>query len=539
MNSREEEEMESLKMEEMSSHSTSSALSGYEDEHKHYKHHHQQQAEGEGEAVEYWKEENLDDSLSSSSSSSSSHLRSSLGEELFPTNTEYRDGWLILLYVLTTVAFLVLGIVGFYLQPPPEVASQDASGMKRMMMTDDPNNNNNNDQQGGGEEDQEVDWFWPIFMSFVTIVVSSLATMAGVYLALRYTPKGYIIFSFVGTSVAALTVSIVAFVYHDWSLAVPWLLVSLLIGGLLFGVWYRGRLAFAQLLLATQAYLINRFSMVLAPAFLSLVPQIVLSMIFITVLNVTWWMGWPAMVFCLFYFYWTSTIITSLVHMTASGTFAAWYFSTMDSNLEPAQATLAAFKRAITSSFGSVCLSALILAIVKTLEAVARDRWQRISANIALGFLNYLNRYALTYCAIYGSTLYQAAKQIFHMFEHHGFKAVLQDNITFMVSSMSMVTGGLVGLLAGGLSALALAPGRSEDDDAVFVISMLFIGFFVGMVLMQCLIQIVDAGVVTMFVCFVEHPQQLQSLDPSLYHHFRTTYADTCPSLFITPLEPL
>lgn len=386
---------------------------------------------------------------------------------------------------------------------------------------------------------EEVNWLGPIFFSFAAILIGVLATMAGVYLALRHTPKGYIIFSFIGSAAVVFTLAIPAFIYQEWSIAIPWFLVGVMILVLLGVLWYRGRLAFAEILLTTQAYLLNRFPIVLAPAFLALVPQILLSLFCITVLNTTLFWGWPAVIFSFFFFYWTSTIITSLVHMTASGTFASWYFSNMETNLDPHQATMAAFKRAITTSFGSVCVSAAILAVVKTLKALSRNRLERVTGSVVLAILDYLNRYALTYCAIYGATLYQAASQINHMFTHHGFKAIMQDNITFTVTTMSMAMSGFVGLLCGGVSALLLAPGVSEDDDSVFFWSMLIIGFFVGMILMQCLVQIIDAGLVTLFVCFVEHPQQLSSLDPSLYHHFRSTYASTCPTLFLIPLEQI
>ena len=78
-----------------------------------------------------------------------------------------------------------------------------------------------------------------------------------------------------------------------------------------------------------------------------------------------------AMVFLVFSFYWTSQVITYVTHVTIAGMFATVYFLN-DGIKHPVWGSL---KRALTTSFGSICFGALLIAIINTIRyflAIAR-----------------------------------------------------------------------------------------------------------------------------------------------------------------------
>lgn len=71
-----------------------------------------------------------------------------------------------------------------------------------------------------------------------------------------------------------------------------------------------------------------------------------------------------AMVFLVFSFYWTSQVITYVTHVTLAGIFATVYFLN-DGVGRPIWGSL---KRALTTSFGSICFGALLIAIVNLIR---------------------------------------------------------------------------------------------------------------------------------------------------------------------------
>ena len=78
-------------------------------------------------------------------------------------------------------------------------------------------------------------------------------------------------------------------------------------------------------------------------------------------------------VYLLFTFYWTQQVIKNVAHVTNCGVFATWYFMGGSTNAIPANPTVGAFKRACTTSFGSICFGSMLVAILQTLRAIVRS----------------------------------------------------------------------------------------------------------------------------------------------------------------------
>jgi len=76
------------------------------------------------------------------------------------------------------------------------------------------------------------------------------------------------------------------------------------------------------------------------------------------------------MLYLLFSFYWTSQVIKTIVHVTDSGVFAAFYFLEGTPQGTGSVPTLSSLKRACTTSFGSICFGSLIIAILNTIKAI-------------------------------------------------------------------------------------------------------------------------------------------------------------------------
>jgi hypothetical protein len=69
--------------------------------------------------------------------------------------------------------------------------------------------------------------------------------------------------------------------------------------------------------------------------------------------------------------YWGGQVFKNIVHVTVAGTFATWYF--LPAHQMPASPTAGALKRACTTSFGSICLGSLLVAVVQALKQLVHQ----------------------------------------------------------------------------------------------------------------------------------------------------------------------
>jgi len=299
----------------------------------------------------------------------------------------------------------------------------------------------------------------------------------------------------------------------------------------MFFYWWRARIPFATAVLTTVSLRIQDFPAMTYTAYIFL---------FVQFAWVTLWIHTATMsqnfattrvtaiifgIFLILSFYWTAQVIKNVVHVTASGTFATWYFSSSSVGIPP-NPTLNSFKRATTTSFGSICLGSLLVAALKTLRTLVhsvRSDKNGILVCIAdciLGIidnlLRYFNLYAFTQVAIYGKSYCRAAKDTWEMIHSHGVEAIINDNLISSVLTVGSLLGGLVCALSGGLLALAIIP--------KYWLTCAILGFAIGFVMVMLTMEIVESGVATIFVCFAMDPLALQRNDPLLYNRFQETY---------------
>lgn len=130
------------------------------------------------------------------------------------------------------------------------------------------------------------------------------------------------------------------------------------------------------------------------------------------------------LVFITFAAYWISEWLKNTIHTTISGVYGAWFFAPKNT---PKGATRGAARRALTYSFGSISLGSLLVAIINFLRQACSiaQQSEANSGNMAaacgfcilqcfLGILDwavqFINRYAFSYIALYGKSYIQAAK---------------------------------------------------------------------------------------------------------------------------------
>lgn len=148
--------------------------------------------------------------------------------------------------------------------------------------------------------------------------------------------------------------------------------------------------------------------------------------------------------------YWITEVIKNVIHTTISGVYGSWYFAPRN---PPKGATRGAARRACTYSFGSICFGSLIVAIINCLRQLCSIARQQEAASgntcgsIAFCILGcvisildwavqFINRYAFSYMALYGKPYIQSAKDTWKMITQRGIDALINECLIGPVLSM-------------------------------------------------------------------------------------------------------
>jgi len=232
--------------------------------------------------------------------------------------------------------------------------------------------------------------------------------------------------------------------------------------------------------------------------------------------------------------YWTLQVIKNVVHVTVAGTVGTWWWSPMEANSCCSGAVRTSYTRAITYSFGSICLGSLIVAIVQAVKKLLqqmRDSDDGVLLCIAeccLGILESLlelfNDYAFVYVGLYGYGFIDAAKNVVNLFKERGWSSIITDSLAHYVLTMVSIC---VGLIVGAISALISYSTQMNLEGAAF-----FIGLLIGTMLTQILMDVVGSAVNTVIVCYAEDPNAFQANHPELSERMRDTWREAYPENF-------
>lgn len=254
--------------------------------------------------------------------------------------------------------------------------------------------------------------------------------------------------------------------------------------------------------------------------------------------------------FLLVSLHWGSQTVKNVVHTAVSGSLATWYF--MFPTQMPSNPTLKSVKRSLTTSFGSICLGSLIVAIISAIRGVmragrrTRNPFIRGCVLCILGcierIVQYFNVYAFTYVAIYGKTYCDAGKATWQLFQSKGISAIVNDDLSGSVLSFAcFITGAIVVAATIGVGHFGYDMTnvtKFHGDGTLYLILWCVIGFLVGFVLCMCSMIVIRSGVATIFVCFAEDPQALADSKPVVYNDLVTAWAKRHGSCALAVARP-
>ncbi|KAH9868933.1 putative choline transporter, neither null mutation nor overexpression affects choline transport [Plenodomus biglobosus] len=240
--------------------------------------------------------------------------------------------------------------------------------------------------------------------------------------------------------------------------------------------------------------------------------------------------------FTTFAMYWISEWLKNTIHTTISGVYGSWYFNP---NSMPKGATRGAFKRAVTYSFGSISLGSLLVAIIQFLRQLcsAAQRNAASDGNVVgailfcvlgclISLLNwaveFLNRYAFSYIALYGKSYVAAAKDTWKMIKDRGIDALVNECLIGPVLSMGSTFVGYSCALLAYLYLIFTSPAYNSDGGYTPVV--VAFAFLIGLQICNIFTTPLGSGIDTIFVAMAWDPEVLMREHGDLYHRMIAVY---------------
>ncbi|KAI1438058.1 duf580 domain-containing protein [Xylaria sp. CBS 124048] len=236
------------------------------------------------------------------------------------------------------------------------------------------------------------------------------------------------------------------------------------------------------------------------------------------------------LVFITFAAFWISEVLKNVTHTTISGVFGSWYF--FDAAHRPRGVTRGALRRSLTYSFGSISFGSLVVAIINFLRqlcSVAQGN-QMGQGNIigsilylVLGCLisildwavQFLNRYAFSYIALYGKPYIAAAKDTWVMIKQRGIDALINECLLGPVFSMGATVVGFACALLAHLYLEFTNPSYNSGGTYTPVVDAF--AFLIGLQICNIFTTPLSSGIDTIFVAAAWNPEKLMQNHRELY----------------------
>eukprot|EP00535_Pseudo-nitzschia_heimii_P007829 CAMPEP_0197174342 /NCGR_PEP_ID=MMETSP1423-20130617/904_1 /TAXON_ID=476441 /ORGANISM="Pseudo-nitzschia heimii, Strain UNC1101" /LENGTH=490 /DNA_ID=CAMNT_0042623259 /DNA_START=73 /DNA_END=1545 /DNA_ORIENTATION=+ len=240
-------------------------------------------------------------------------------------------------------------------------------------------------------------------------------------------------------------------------------------------------------------------------------------------------------------FYWTFEVFCNTIRVTTAGTVGTWWFVPGEANGCWSTALRDSFCRATTYSFGSICLGSLLIAVVRSLRALAHQARQNEDMQLLYcliecilscieDIIEYFNKWAYVYVGLYGFGYVEAGRNVVELFKSKGWSVIITDDLNervFLMMSVGVgVFTGLIGMVATAVNGNLMSD--FGDDAAGFAF---WITFLVGFAFCRILMSVFGAAVDTVIVCFAESPAEFEANHPALSQEMRSGWTQSWPEL--------
>lgn len=222
-------------------------------------------------------------------------------------------------------------------------------------------------------------------------------------------------------------------------------------------------------------------------------------------------------------------VLKNVMHVTIGGIYGTWYY--LESTFEgmPNNEGKGSFKRAMTYSFGSVCMGSLYVASFQAIAIFFILNSNGLFGMLGsltmrtLGFgVGYFNLYAYSYVALYGVGMIKSAKSTKSFFKQRGVQALLNDSIISLSMGFYCIAASIIGVLVTYLYLVIFRRFIGLTDDAFF--PLLTYSFMVTINITTVLITTVVSGSSVFFFALNKDPAVYQESNPFEFQEISRCY---------------
>ena len=252
--------------------------------------------------------------------------------------------------------------------------------------------------------------------------------------------------------------------------------------------------------------------------------------------------------------YWGMQVFKNVSSSTVCGTLACWWFQPRRE--APVRGSLF---RACTTSFGSICLGSLIVAILTALRNLVRMIRDRVQGNngrngrrengasqfamlclLCVGeciltqleaMMMYFNKWAFVYNAAWGLNFRTSGVKVMELFTRRGWTAIINDDLVgnaLMMGNFGMALGvAACGAVLGvGFESGAFG-GLGDVTNASLTLGIA--GFIIGLAVSIIMTNILTSAVASVFVYLAEDPMALRRNHAAVYEELISTWGAVHP----------
>ena len=171
--------------------------------------------------------------------------------------------------------------------------------------------------------------------------------------------------------------------------------------------------------------------------------------------------GFMMFLFLVSYF-WTTQILKNVLHTTVAGVVGSWWHFPAEASSCCSKGVRDSYMRSLTTSFGSIALGSLIVAIIQAIREVIQSLRDEEGGSMLLccaqfllgcieSLAEYFNQWAFVYVGLYGYSFMEASRNVVELFKQRGWTAIIAD---ILVDTVLLMVSLIVGLVTGILGAI-------------------------------------------------------------------------------------
>ncbi|KAK9286270.1 hypothetical protein L1049_014658 [Liquidambar formosana] len=202
---------------------------------------------------------------------------------------------------------------------------------------------------------------------------------------------------------------------------------------------------------------------------------------------------------------WSATVMLEAQIYVISGTIAQWYFSKEDS--APRRSIRSSVRNAFGPSSGTVCLSGLLICVVRVVRAVVDGATQenvpgivnlvlRCCVNVLLSAIDFLNKFTINFAAITGEAYCSSARMTYELLKRNLLSAVFVETVsTRILAGITFIFSAIYAIVVCAILNAVSDLGADSYFVAVlaWVILIVVLGFFV---------HVLDNVIDTIYICY-------------------------------------